>query len=265
MLAFIFGALTALLASQSARASLAPALQARALTAIQGTYNTTFVHVVTSKDHAQSLVPSQYPLLPVNKTLYPGLSDDQHPIVLELGREANAGPPGLGILSFQEAKIEVPDVQRVSDSDRPFLHKRWIAVDDGLDVVGSWVQYGLNTSLETFAPANSSNSSSYSYTVQGAIEAELSALSKEETPRFGLDTYTTGATLPWFGTYLLCAQHTYNFTHPVEPFVFTKGTVTLYPPYAGPNATGPITLEAAGVHVTASFDISYALACSEFF
>ena len=162
------------------------------------------------------MVPSQYPLLPVNKTLYPGISDDQHPIVLELGREANAGPPGLGILSFQEAKIEVPDVQRVSDSDRPFLHKRqalelpiesriglilpfhrWIAVDDSLDVVGSWVQYGLNTSLETFAPANSSNSSSYSYTVQGAIEAELSALSKEETPRFGLDTYTAGATLPW--------------------------------------------------------------------
>ena len=55
MLSFTFGALTALLASQSARASLAPVLQARALTAIQGTYNTTFVHVVTSKAHAQSV------------------------------------------------------------------------------------------------------------------------------------------------------------------------------------------------------------------
>ncbi|THH19676.1 hypothetical protein EW146_g1535 [Bondarzewia mesenterica] len=114
------------LASHPVHASSAPALYERTLTAIQGTYNTTFVCIVTSKAHARSLLPDVYQdaLLPVNATLYPGLSEDEHPIVLELGRESNAGPPGLGILSFQEAKVEVPLVRRVSDSDVPFLYKR---------------------------------------------------------------------------------------------------------------------------------------------
>ncbi|GAW07835.1 proteasome (macropain) activator subunit 3 (PA28 gamma [Lentinula edodes] len=114
---------------------------------------------------AQSFVPTSYTLLPPNETFFPGITDGNVPLFLELGREANAGPPLLNFENFQEAKLEVPNVQRLSDSEIPFLYKRWIAVDNQLDVFGSLTDFGLNTSFNSFSPANSSNSTVYDYSI----------------------------------------------------------------------------------------------------
>ena len=92
---------------------------------------------ITEHDPLQ-LIPEGYSILPPAAEQFPGIGEDELPIFIELGREANAGPPLLNFENFQEAKIEVPNVARLNDSS-PFLYKRWIAVDNTLDVVGSWI------------------------------------------------------------------------------------------------------------------------------
>lgn len=116
------------------------------LPSILGRYNVTFAIISVPLEHAASvsilagqesasltsspqLVKAEYAksILPPDPTLYPGIGDNV-PIFLELGREANAGPLGLQISNFQEAKIEVPNIKRVEDADTPFLYKRFAAL-----------------------------------------------------------------------------------------------------------------------------------------
>jgi hypothetical protein len=180
------------------------------------------------------LLPALYKnsLIKPNSSVYPGLADDSHPIVFELGREANAGPPLLNFLSFQyvywhqfespltktgrsrEAKIQVPFVGRIESSpNTPFLYKRQIMVDSALDVAGSWISFGLNTSLNTFIPSNSSNSSSFDYEVTGVIKASLKSVENGVVP---IETFQSAAGLPWFAEFATCAQHFYNFTGAIQ-------------------------------------------------
>ncbi|KAI3617988.1 hypothetical protein WG66_005853 [Moniliophthora roreri] len=97
--------------------------------AIIGTYNVTFVIVGVPSESAYSLVPAKYrevrAILPPDLAQFPALATEELPVFLELGREADAGPPFLSFESFQEAKIEVPNVKRV-DNSSPFLYKRLI-------------------------------------------------------------------------------------------------------------------------------------------
>ncbi|KAI5478360.1 hypothetical protein MNV49_005211 [Pseudohyphozyma bogoriensis] len=176
--------------------------------AIEGVYNTTLVIVPVTLEHAQSLLPAAYrsKLLAPDSAAYPALAAGKYPMILELGREKDAGPPGLNVLDFQEAKLEVPNVARLAGSSTPFLYKRIIFVDDYVDVIGSYLQYGLNTTYNSFTPSNSSASASFNYAVDG--------------------------------------------------------TVTLYPPYAGPSATGPVTINVEGLHFTSRFEIRGPYACS---
>jgi hypothetical protein len=79
-------------------------------------------------DMTTQLVPAKYrdanAILPPDPALFPGLETGKLPVFLELGREADAGPPLLNLANFQEAKIEVPNVKRLDNSPAPFLYKR---------------------------------------------------------------------------------------------------------------------------------------------
>jgi hypothetical protein len=86
-------------------------------------------------------------------------------------------------------------------------------VDNALDVAGSWVAFGLNTTLNAFIPSNSSNSSSYDYEAQGVLKANIQPAMSGSVP---VETFKTAAGLPWFAELLTCAQHVYNFTNPVQ-------------------------------------------------
>ena len=54
-------------------------------------------------DNSVQLLPAEYQdaVLAPDTSQYPNLPSGLVPIVLELGHEANAGPPGLNFLSFQ--------------------------------------------------------------------------------------------------------------------------------------------------------------------
>ncbi|KAM0750981.1 hypothetical protein T439DRAFT_325136 [Meredithblackwellia eburnea MCA 4105] len=224
--------------------------------AIVGTYNVTFAIAYVPNDLAKSLLPASYQnsVLPANATMFPGLQPGQTPLLLELGREANAGPPGLNMLSFQEAKIEVPLVDRTGNGV-PFLYKRIIFVDNYVDVIGSWLEYSLNTTFATFNPANSSQAPSFDYTIQGVISSIFSTA----THSVPLETFKYLAHLPWFGDGLLCAQHTYNWEDAPSP-VKIEGSATLLPPYSGGSGGTTITLYA--VQPVVSFQIRGPFPCS---
>ncbi|QRV97377.1 hypothetical protein RhiJN_25396 [Ceratobasidium sp. AG-Ba] len=217
--------------------------------AIIGTYNVSFLMGSAPKTFVQSLLPEAYrsSLIRPNSSVYPGLTDDSHPIVFELGREANAGPPGLNIISFQEAKIQIPFVSRVSSSpNTPFLYKKQIMVDNALNVPTSWLAFGLHTTLNKFTPSNSSNSSSFDYEVTDVLKAEVKKSSSGAIP---LETFRSTAGMPWFADFSTCAQHFYNYTGAVER---VSGTVTL--------AQG-VSVPVEGIHTVAPFKIVGALAC----
>ncbi|CAE6386877.1 unnamed protein product [Rhizoctonia solani] len=184
--------------------------------AIIGTYNVSFLMGAAPTSFVQSLLPEAYKnsLIRPNTSIYPELAADSHPIVFELGREANAGPPLLNFISFEEAKIQIPYVARIGSSPtKPFLYKRRIMVDNGINVAGSWVAFGLNTTLNKFVPANSSNSSAYDYEVEGVLKAKVQPATSGSIP---LESFKATAGLPWFAEFITCAQHFYNFTNPVE-------------------------------------------------
>ncbi|GAB1524523.1 hypothetical protein RhiTH_007677 [Rhizoctonia solani] len=169
------------------------------------------------------------------------------PIVFELGREANAGPPLLNFISFEEAKIQIPYVARIGSSpSKPFLFKRRIMVDNAINVAGSWIAFGLNTTLNKFIPANSSDSLSYDYEVEGVLKAKIQPATSGSIP---LSSFREAAGLPWFAEFVTCAQHFYNFTNPVQRL---SGTVEL--------AEG-ITVPVEGIHTTVPFKIVGALGC----
>ncbi|CCO35503.1 proteasome (prosome, macropain) activator subunit 3 (PA28 gamma [Rhizoctonia solani AG-1 IB] len=184
--------------------------------AIIGTYNVSLLMGAAPTSFVQSLLPETYrnSLIRPNASIYPGLAADSHPIVFELGREANAGPPLLNFISFEEAKIQIPYVARIGSSPtKPFLYKRRIMVDNAINVAGSWIAFGLNTTLNKFIPANSSDSSSYDYQVEGVLKAKVQPATSGSIP---LESFKIAAGLPWFAEFLTCAQHFYNFTNPVE-------------------------------------------------
>ncbi|QRV83190.1 hypothetical protein RhiJN_11206 [Ceratobasidium sp. AG-Ba] len=242
--------LTRLLAPALIMASCGHAVIVDLPAAIIGTYNVSFLMGSAPKTLVQSLLPESYrnSLARPNSSIYPGLGEDSHPIVFELGREANAGPPGLSFVSFQEAKIQIPFVSRVSSSpNTPFLYKQLIMVDEPINVAGSWSTFGLQTTLNKFTPANSSNSSSFDYEVTNVLKAEVMRSSSGVIP---VETFQNTARMPWFGNFSTCAQHFYNFTNPVER---VSGTVTL--------AQG-VSIAVEGIHTVASFRIVGALSCS---
>ncbi|KAH7334265.1 hypothetical protein B0J17DRAFT_672748 [Rhizoctonia solani] len=201
--------------------------------AIIGTYNVSFLMGAAPTTFVQT-PPESYrnSLIRPNESIYPGLPPDSHPIVFELGREANAGPPLLNFISFDQDSI--PYVARIGSSPtKPFLYKRQIMVDNAINVAGSWISFGLNTTLNTFIPANSSNSHRWPATT-GSIPVE---------------SFKSAAGLPWFAEFLTCAQHFYNFTNPIER---VSGTVEL--------AQG-VTIPVEGIHTVAPFKIVGALGC----
>ncbi|KAJ1301714.1 hypothetical protein OPQ81_008947 [Rhizoctonia solani] len=217
--------------------------------AIIGTYNVSFLMGAAPTTFVQSLLPESYrnSLIRPNASIYPGLAADSHPIVFELGREANAGPPLLNFISFEEAKIEIPYVARIGSAPtKPFLYKRRIMVDNAINVAGSWISFGLNTTLDTFIPANSSNSPSYDYEVQGVLKAEIQPATSGSIP---IESFKATAGLPWFAEFLTCAQHFYNFTNPIER---VSGTVEL--------AQG-VKIPVEGIHTVVPFKIVGALGC----
>jgi hypothetical protein len=160
--------------------------------------------------------------------------------VFELGREANAGPPSsnlvslqcvqltlsLGLLElrvltysililiFREAKIHVPFAARVGSSPAtPFLYKERIMIDDAPTVGTLRTLFGINTTFNTFIPANSSNSLSFDYQVKGVLKARLKST---KTGCLPVESLKLVAGLPWFAESATCAQHFYNFTGPIK-------------------------------------------------
>ncbi|KDN36845.1 hypothetical protein RSAG8_10543, partial [Rhizoctonia solani AG-8 WAC10335] len=213
--------------------------------AIIGTYNVSFLMGAAPTTFVQSefAVLAAHP----SESIYPGLAADSHPIVFELGREANAGPPLLNFISFEEAKIQIPYVARIGSSPtKPFLYKRHIMVDNAINVAGSWISFGLNTTLNTFTPANSSNSPSYDYKVEGVLKANVQPATSGSIP---VESFKGAAGLPWFAEFVTCAQHIYNFTNPIER---VSGTVELMQ---------GVTIPVEGIHTVASFKIVGALGC----
>ncbi|QRW24791.1 proteasome activator pa28 beta subunit [Rhizoctonia solani] len=159
------------------------------------------------------------------------------------------GPPLLNFISFEEAKIQIPYVARIGSSpSKPFLFKRRIMVDNAINVAGSWIAFGLNTTLNKFIPANSSDSLSYDYEVEGVLKAKI----QPATGSIPLSSFREAAGLPWFAEFVTCAQHFYNFTNPVQRLSGKSWTVEL--------AEG-ITVPVEGIHTTVPFKIVGALGC----
>ncbi|KAL1759337.1 hypothetical protein FB107DRAFT_257585 [Schizophyllum commune] len=231
-----------------------------ALASIIGTYNVTFALVAVPSDVAYSLIPEGYSILPPAAKQFPGIGEDDLPIFIELGREANAGPPLLNFENFQEAKIEVPNVARLNDSS-PFLYKRWIAVDNTLDVIGSWVQFGLNTSKEEFNPTNSSNATSFDYSIVDAVDGTFTPIEGETT--WPLRTFQAVGGQPWYVRGVPHLRSTL-LRRVVRSGHVLVGSVTLHPPYAGPNATEPATFAAQAIHGIFGFKIVGPLICKQF-
>ncbi|CAE6518108.1 unnamed protein product, partial [Rhizoctonia solani] len=210
---------------------------------IIGTYNVSFLMGAAPTTFVQSLLPESYrnSLIRPDESIYPGLAADSHPIMFELGREVNAGPPFLEIESFQQANINIPYVARIgSFPSKPFLYKRHMMIDDAIDAAGSWLVFGINTTLNTFVPTDSSNSSSYDYQVTGVLKAKVQPAISGSIP---VESFKSVARLPWFGDFPTCAQHSYNFANPVER---VSGTVEL--------AQG-VAIPVEGIHTVASFKI----------
>lgn len=88
-------------------------------------------------------------------------------------------------------------------------------VDNVLNVAGSWLAFGLNTTLNTFIPTNSSNSTSFDYEVEGVLKAKINPAT---SPRGSIpvESFKLVAGSPWFADFATCAQHFYNFTGPLE-------------------------------------------------
>ncbi|KAF8756176.1 Proteasome activator pa28, REG alpha beta subunit [Rhizoctonia solani] len=143
-----------------------------------------------------------------------------------------------------EAKIQIPYVARIGSSpSKPFLFKRRIMVDNAINVAGSWIAFGLNTTLNKFIPANSSDSLSYDYEVEGVLKAKIQPATSGSIP---LSSFREAAGLPWFAEFVTCAQHFYNFTNPVQRLSGKSWTVEL--------AEG-ITVPVEGIHTTVPFKI----------
>ncbi|EPQ59992.1 hypothetical protein GLOTRDRAFT_118453 [Gloeophyllum trabeum ATCC 11539] len=226
---------------------------------ISGTYNVTFaiLPLLTAQVELLLNYSSWKTILSPDPLLFPNLPNDTVPVVVELGREIQTGPGSIK-LDFQEAKLEVPNLSRLTkEPSTPFTFKTHIFVDQAIDVFGSFVEFGLPTSLETFVPADSANVSGrgYPYSVKGAVESNFLTLGEGEEPRWGEEAYRNVSSQTWFGWSLLCGRHTYDYEHPVDTPAFVKGNVTLYPPYVG--GADPVTFtNVHGLHATFNFSIA---------
>ena len=72
----------------------------------------------------------------------------------------------------------------------------------------------MNSTLQSFVPANSSNAATFDYSITNVVDATLKKT--EGTPKWPLETFQEVGGLPWFAEYLLCAQHFYNWTSSPE-------------------------------------------------
>ncbi|KAJ3377842.1 hypothetical protein HDU84_008142 [Entophlyctis sp. JEL0112] len=218
-----------------------------------GTYNVTWLAVNVPTANAQALLPQNYALLNATAAT--------QPVVIELGREIKTGVPGISF-TFQEAKLEVPNVRRVDKSSTPFMYKKSIWVDSELQAVSSLLVYGLNSSTQTFIPSDSSATAGFDYSIKGVLEARLTALpaAQQAAAASSMPAYENYASMPWFGPdSVLCSQHVYNFTSFVQNPVFLSGTVNIL---EGNGIQGTYTVSA--VHLTATFSILAPQLCEGF-
>lgn len=111
----------------------------------------------------------------------------------------------------REAKIEVPSMRRVNSSSIGFTHKTRILVDNLIDVPSSFLIYGLSTSFTSFIPINSLLSSLLDYNAQGSLS--VSDVREDESPSIADSTFEENAGQPWFGEYLQCGKHVYDFAN----------------------------------------------------
>ncbi|KAI8811116.1 hypothetical protein BJ742DRAFT_867279 [Cladochytrium replicatum] len=213
---------------------------------ITGTYNVTWVTFQVPRAAAAQMIPQEYSLLSP-------ASAATHPINIELGREIKAGSLGI-TFDFQEAKIQVPNVKRIDD-DTSFVYKKSIFVDSGFQSFSSNLVYGLNTTTQTFVPANSAAAPNYNYEVTGVISGKF----KPATKAGSLDAYTATASSPWFATKDSCARHVYDFTAPVQAPVFLEGTLDIL---ENSPIKGSYSVEA--MHASFQFGILYPQSCSNF-
>ncbi|ESK91580.1 hypothetical protein Moror_2498 [Moniliophthora roreri MCA 2997] len=230
---------------------------------VLGTFNASFIIGEVPAELAYSLLPAKYrdskAILPPDSAKFPGIKDGMLPILLELGRETNSGPPGLQIENFQEAKIRVPNVKL--DSSSPFIYSRLIATDVDLIAQGSKYQFGLNASVETFVPANSNEAQDYNYIVKNVVEVRLSEVA-ESSLRYPVSTYEFLRTLPWFGDKEGdCAQHFYDASSALVKRL--SGQATLYPPLAG-KSDSPVSFAIEAIHGVYNYIIVGPQACKNF-
>ncbi|ESK89033.1 hypothetical protein Moror_13114 [Moniliophthora roreri MCA 2997] len=214
--------------------------------AIIGTYNVTFVIVGVPSESAYSLVPAKYrevrAILPPDLAQFPALATEELPVFLELGREADAGPPFLSFESFQEAKIEVPNVKRV-DNSSPFLYKRLIGKIANLVPIPASrylfrrIAVTARTTIMLYRTCWMQLSGKY-------LKKKLDTL----FPRIKASELE-------FAEYLICAQHSYDFTSLNETKCLAVGSVTLHPPYSGPEAATPVTFRGYAVRGVHTFKI----------
>ncbi|KAI9355298.1 hypothetical protein DFJ73DRAFT_825066 [Zopfochytrium polystomum] len=221
-----------------------------AIDLIKGTYNVTWItlHGLPTSSVA-ALLPSQY------KLVDPAAATST--VIFELGREINTGVAGIAT-SFQEAKLQVPGVQRVSGKSTPFLYKKSIWVDSALQSVGSLLVYGLNATTQSFSPADSGPAAqTYSYAVNGVVSATLAPAANQSQSTAEAFAY---AALPWFGSSgLLCSRHRYDSANLVQQPVYLEGTVDVL---EGNSIKG--SYKATAVHLTSTFGILLPQDCHNF-
>lgn len=85
---------------------------------VVGIYNVSFYSLNLPLETVKEILPSKYrdSILEINE-------DQTVKVILEAGHQSMNGPPGLGILNNEEAKLEIPGIGRVEESDVGFTYK----------------------------------------------------------------------------------------------------------------------------------------------
>ncbi|XP_038046759.1 uncharacterized protein LOC119720966 [Patiria miniata] len=266
MAAFTFLVLTLLVCSSS------PWVDAK--DAIQGYYHAWWAIIPLPKTTVQKMLPAGRSMALADVSL-PGLGADQHPVVLEIGTEHNAGPIGIPtwlLPTFPEFKLDIPYLiasAPSSDSATTNLnYKSIIYTDSSILNAASRLQYNLNASKADMKQTDNSYTVNFDgHTFTANFESSGSYQSPDKFPNFS--TYNHIMSQTWFGSYQrdrkTCADHHYQFdTIQVRPASMTvqaaKGVLDVHFP-EGQIKTPDLTKALGTVEVLAHFTITQPYDC----
>ncbi|KAF8341467.1 uncharacterized protein EI90DRAFT_3034043 [Cantharellus anzutake] len=220
---------------------------------------------------ARQLVPKEYGLLQIDKTLLPNFPTDKFPVIVRGGTTFNITVSGISTqddLFFAISGIFIPFVDRLKNDRTPFIYNAYLFQDNVLTVAPTMLGAGSITYLSSIDPPGRSNRAYYLNNRNNAFAFQANALAggwrmmfdffKTDSGPWGIGTFLGIANLPAFGPLsVLCYRH---IEYDPKSYFFVQGDVSFNVPSLSSTTFQSVT----GLTAYKLFQEDLSVPCSHF-